>query len=97
MLEQSFAGFYGTLSARGITPSVHLPEEKVIRPLDAAALRRVFDNILSNAAKYSDGDLTVTLSPDGKVTFSNRACSTAFTPSILPAAPPDSACRLQNS
>ena len=26
-----------------------------------------------------------------------RACSTAFTPSILPAAPPDSACRLQNS
>ena len=73
VLEQSLAGFYGTLSARGITPSVHLPEEKVIRPLDAAALRRVFDNILSNAAKYSDGDLTVTLSPDGSVTFSNHA------------------------
>ena len=63
VLEQSLAGFYGALSARGITPSVQLPEEKVIRPLDAAALRRVFDNILSNAAKYSDG----------KVTFSNRA------------------------
>lgn len=73
VLEQSLAGFYGTLSARGITPSVQLPEEKVIRPLDATALHRVFDNILSNAAKYSDGDLTVTLSPDGKVTFSNRA------------------------
>ena len=73
VLEQSLAGFSGALSARGITPSVQLPEEKVIRPLDAAALRRVFDNILSNAAKYSDGDLTVTLSPDGKVTFSNRA------------------------
>ena len=73
VLGQSLAGFYGALSARGITPSVRMPEEKVIRPLDAAALRRVFDNILSNAAKYSDGDLTVTLSPDGKVTFSNRA------------------------
>lgn len=73
VLGQSLAGFYGALSARGITPSVHLPEEKVIRPLDAAALRRVFDNILSNAAKYSAGDLAVTLSPDGKVTFSNRA------------------------
>lgn len=73
VLEQSLAGFYGALSARGITPSVQLPEEKVIRPLDAAALRRVFDNILSNAAKYSDGDLTVTLSPDGSVTFSNHA------------------------
>ena len=73
VLEQSLAGFYGALSARGITPSVQLPEEKVIRPLEAAALRRVFDNILSNAAKYSDGDLAVVLVPDGKVTFSNRA------------------------
>lgn len=73
VLEQSLAGFYGTPSARGITPSVQLPEEKVIRPLDATALRRVFDNILSNAAKYSDGDLAVALAPDGKVTFSNRA------------------------
>ena len=73
VLEQSLAGFYGALSARGITPSVQLPVEKVIRPLDAAALRRVFDNILSNAAKYSDGDLAVVLAPDGKVTFSNRA------------------------
>ena len=63
VLEQSLAGFYGALSARGITPSVQLPEEKVIRPLDAAALRRVFDNILSNAAKYSDGDLAVVLAP----------------------------------
>ena len=25
----------------------------------------MFDNILSNAAKYSAGDLTVTLTPDG--------------------------------
>ena len=73
VLEQSLAAAYGALSARGITPSVQLPEEKVIRPLDATALRRVFDNILSNAAKYSDGDLAVVLVPDGKVTFSNRA------------------------
>ena len=73
VLEQSLAGFYGALSARSITPSVQLPDEKIIRPLDAAALRRIFDNILSNAAKYSDGDLSVTLSPDGTITFSNRA------------------------
>ena len=73
VLEQSLAGFYGALSARGITPSVQMPDEKVVRQLDAAALRRIFDNILSNAAKYSDGDLSVTLSPDGTVTFSNRA------------------------
>ena len=73
VLEQSLAAAYGALFARGITPSVRMPEEKLVRTLDAAALRRVFDNILSNAAKYSDGDLTVTLSPDGSVTFSNHA------------------------
>ena len=73
VLEQSLAGFYGVLSAHGITPEVDMPEEKIVRSLDAAALRRIFDNILSNAVKYSDGDLTVVLTPDGTVTFSNRA------------------------
>lgn len=52
-----------------------MPEAAVIRELDAAALRRIFDNILSNAVKYSDGDLTIHLRPDGSVTFSNRASS----------------------
>ena len=75
ILEQSLAGFYGALSARGITPKIRIPEAAVVRKLDAAALRRIFDNILSNAVKYSDGDLTIRLRPDGSVTFSNRASS----------------------
>ena len=73
VLEQSLAGAYGALSGRGITPEVRIADEKVVRQLDAAALRRVFDNILSNAVKYSDGDLTVSLLPDGSVTFTNSA------------------------
>ena len=75
VLEQSLAGFYGALSARGMIPDIQLSEEKIVRQLDAAALRRVFDNILSNAVKYSDGDLAVRLTPDGSVVFSNRASS----------------------
>ena len=75
ILEQSLAGFYGALSARGITPELQMPEEKVVRRLDAAALRRIFDNVLSNAVKYSSGDLAVSLMPDGAVTFSNSAPS----------------------
>ena len=73
ILEQSLAGFYGVFSGRGIAPVIQMPEQPVIRTLDAAALRRVFGNILSNAAKYSDGDLTVSLSPEGTVTFTNHA------------------------
>lgn len=75
VLEQSLAGFYSALSACGITPEIQLAETAVVRELDAAALRRIFDNILSNAAKYSDGDLVVRLMPDGAVTFTNSARS----------------------
>ena len=75
VLEQSLAGFHSALSARGITPEIQLAETAVVRELDAAALRRIFDNILSNAAKYSDGDLVVRLMPDGAVTFTNSARS----------------------
>lgn len=75
ILEQSLVGFYGALSARGITPEIRMPEAAIIRKLDSAALRRIFDNILSNAVKYSDGDLAVSLRPDGTVTFSNSAPS----------------------
>lgn len=73
VLEQSLAGAYGALSGRGITPEVRIADERVVRQLDAAALRRVFDNILSNAVKYSDGDLSVSLLPDGSVAFTNSA------------------------
>ena len=73
ILEQSLAGCYSALSARGITPEIRLPAAAVVRQLDVAALRRIFDNILSNAVKYSDGDLAVSLLPDGSVTFSNGA------------------------
>lgn len=75
ILEQSLAGFYGALTVRGIVPDIQMPSEKVVRQLDAGALRRIFDNILSNAAKYADGDLAVKLLPDGSVTFSNAARS----------------------
>lgn len=73
VLEQSLAGAYALFTARGIVPSVSLPAEEVVRTLDAAALRRVFDNILSNAAKYADDALNITLSPDGALCFSNPA------------------------
>ena len=73
ILEQSLVGLYGVLSGRGIIPQIQIPDMPVIRSLDKNALRRVFDNILNNAAKYSDGDLAVTLKPDGTVNFSNAA------------------------
>ncbi len=72
-LEVSLAAFYGVLTEKNITPEIHLPDADVVRCLDQVALRRVLGNILNNAAKYSQGDLAVTLTEDGTITFSNRA------------------------
>lgn len=71
-LEESLAAFYAAFEAKGITPDIQIPETPVVRTLNRAALSRIFSNILSNALKYSDGDLSVTLDPSGKLTFSNR-------------------------
>lgn len=73
VLEESMAAFYTALSARGITPKIQIPEEKVIRSLDASALSRVFSNLLHNVLKYSDGDLDVTLLETGELIFANTA------------------------
>lgn len=56
ILEQSIAGFYGVLINKRILPDIQMSEIRVMRQLDKEAVRRIFDNILSNAARYSDGD-----------------------------------------
>ena len=72
-VEEAVASFYGALVEGGVTPRVTLPEERVVRELDRAALSRVLGNLLSNALKYSGGDLDVTLTQDGTITLSNAA------------------------
>ena len=61
------------LQQRHITPEITMPEVRIERNLDKTAIMRVFGNILSNALKYSDGDLQICLTEDGKMTFSNHA------------------------
>lgn len=72
-LEESLLSYYGAMEQRGITPEIHMPSEKVMRRLDPTAVSRVFSNIISNAVKYSDGDLTVRMEPEGRITFANSA------------------------
>lgn len=75
VLEDSIMGYYGALQERGIQPSVQITEQKIIRYLNRADLSRVFSNLLNNALKYSDGDLTITLTETGEITFSNTAAA----------------------
>ncbi len=73
LLEDNLLSFYGVMQEKGIVPQISLPEEPVWRMLDKAALNRIFSNIINNAVKYSDGDLTIELTTEGTITFSNTA------------------------
>ena len=72
-LEESIAAFYGVLTSRGIQPEICITENRIERQLNREALSRIFGNILNNALKYSDGDLSITLRNDGEIIFSNTA------------------------
>ncbi|MDE6203584.1 MAG: HAMP domain-containing histidine kinase [Lachnospiraceae bacterium] len=72
-LEEILSAYYAALKSRKITPAVCMPETKITRSLNKNALSRILGNIISNALKYSDGDLSITLSDDGQITFSNHA------------------------
>lgn len=72
-VEESVASFYGAFTGRGIEPRVTLPQARVLRKLDPAALNRILGNILNNALKYSGGDLEITLTESGMLTCSNAA------------------------
>ena len=73
VLEECLAACYSRLTDAGISPQIQIPPTPVHRTLDKVSLERIFNNILSNAAKYSAGDLEVNLDADGRITFSNSA------------------------
>ena len=72
-LEESLLSFYGVLKERGIDPEIQLPDKPVWKELDRNAVSRIFSNIISNALKYSDRDLSVRMTDDGDMTFANSA------------------------
>lgn len=73
LLEESLLSFYVIMQEKGIQPHIELPQKPVYRNLDIAAVNRIFSNIISNALKYSDGDLSVFMDTNGYISFINTA------------------------
>ncbi|MCH5207022.1 MAG: HAMP domain-containing histidine kinase [Oscillospiraceae bacterium] len=73
VLAESVSGYYAVLTKQGITPNIRITENRIVRKLNKTSLSRVFSNLLNNAVKYSDGDLAITLSDTGEITFANTA------------------------
>ena len=75
LLEEALANDYTIFKENNIEPKVEICAEKIYRNLDKHTIIRIFENILSNAGKYSNGDFKVILDKEGKITFSNKATS----------------------
>lgn len=72
-LEDCVMEYYGALTEKHIDLKVNITENRVIRKLNKVHIERVFSNLISNALKYSDGDLEISMSDDGVIIFSNTA------------------------
>lgn len=75
ILEETLANYYIIFKENNIVPQVEITENKIYKNVDINTIVRVFENILSNVTKYSNGDFKVILDNEGKITFSNRATS----------------------
>lgn len=75
LLEESLANFYVVFKEKNIIPQVEITDKKIYKLVDKDTITRVFENILSNVIKYSNGNFKVKLEKNGKVIFSNKANS----------------------
>ena len=73
MLEESLIEFYSIFKSKGIEPKINICKENVYRNVDKILIKRIFENILSNICKYSEGDFKVSLNSKGKIVFTNKA------------------------
>lgn len=75
ILEECLISFYAAFGKKGIEPDITMPETPVIARCRRRDANRIFENIISNALKYSEGNVTVTMTDDATVTFENLAPS----------------------
>ncbi|MEK3981561.1 HAMP domain-containing sensor histidine kinase [Psychrobacillus sp. FSL K6-2836] len=53
--------FYDRLNEKNMEPSITMPETDIFIISDDSAVKRVFENLMSNAIAYSDGNIRISL------------------------------------
>lgn len=72
ILEDSIISFYSLFRKNNITPNIDICNDKVIRLMNGNILKRIFENIISNAIKYGKNDFNVKMYSNGVIEFSNK-------------------------
>lgn len=61
LLVDVLIGFYDDFSKAQIEPSILIPEDEIYITGDTSAVKRVIENLISNAIKHSSGNVTIQL------------------------------------
>lgn len=73
ILKEILAEYYSIFKKKNIVPEINICNEMIYKNLNKNSLIRIFENILSNMIKYSDGNFKIKLERSGKIIFSNKA------------------------
>lgn len=73
ILEETLVSYYNIFREKNIVPSIFICNKKIYRKVNKISLIRIFENILSNVSKYSNGDFKVEMNENGTIIFSNES------------------------
>lgn len=71
-LEDIICSFYALFKQYNIKPIINITNKKIVRLIDEEMFLRILENILSNAIKYSEGNINISLDDNGIITFKNK-------------------------
>ena len=66
LLTETLTNYYDSFLERNITPELTIPDDHIIISGAASAVRRVIENLIANALKYSTGRVVVSLEKDDR-------------------------------
>jgi len=72
ILEETIISSYSLFKRNNITPNITICNNKIYRHLDRNMLIRTIENILFNSIKYTENNINITLSSNGKISISNK-------------------------
>lgn len=73
ILEETIVSYYNLFKDKNINPTISICSKKIYKEIDKNMIIRVFENLISNAIKYSDGNCDIILEESGKISFINKA------------------------
>ncbi len=73
ILEETLLSFYNIFKEKNIIPIICICDKKIYRKANKNSIIRIFENIISNASKYSNEKFKVEMNEDGKISFTNEA------------------------